>query len=141
MANKPSRFRSSSAEKRHKQDTQAYVVYVVISIVGLIAWLWNGVHEIAVGALQGAIAPLVILMLRYVFRVVKKQRMDPTGMLTAVLFIVASIVVIVFCYPHSLWQVFILLLAIVATVFGVQHFRLSPLFMLLNCMVAGAILL
>lgn len=141
MTRKPKRYKSSSEERRYKQDFQAFLIYVILSVVGLTGWLCEGVHDICIGALQGVISPLIIITLRYCFRITNGQRMDSMGLVTALLFIIAFVLIAYFCWPHSLWQYSMTFLSLVATVFGIQKFRFSPVFMLLNCLVAGAFLL
>lgn len=141
MARKPKKYNSSSSEQRHRQDSQAFLIYGILLTLGLIGWLWTGGREYFVGALQASIGPLFIITLRYIFRVKSGYRMDQMGMLTALLFVVSIVMVMWFCLPTTLWAWFVILLGFVATVFGVQKFKFSPVFMLLNCLIAGALLL
>lgn len=138
---KSKRASCSSVERRHQQDMQALFLYVLIGGVALVGWLWTSASESCWGALQGGLGPLLIIMLRYILRVTNGRRKDPVGLLTAAIFLLAFSAIIVYFPPLSLWSAPIVLLGLVATVIGVQHFKLSPIFMFLNCMVAGAILL
>lgn len=141
MSRKTKKYRSSSAEKRHRQDSQALMIYFILSIVSLVAWLWEGGRDYFLGAFQAIIMPLLVIMLRYIFRVTRGYRNDPMGILTAFIFVVLFCLVVFYAWPHTLWQYFIVLLSLMATVYGIQQFRFSPIFILLNCLMAGAILL
>lgn len=141
MARKPKKYNSSSSEQRHKQDSQAFLIYGILLTLCLIGWLWTGARECFIGALQASIGPLFIITLRYIFRVKSGYRMDQMGMLTALLFVVSVVLILCYCLPTTLWAWFVILLGFVATVFGVQKFKFSPVFMLINCLVAGALLL
>lgn len=138
---KNNRARCSSVERRHQQDNQALVLYALLGFTGLVGWLWAAASSYCWGALQGSLGPLLIIMLRYVLRVTTGHRRDPMAILCAGLFLLAFSSIIVCLPPISLWSGPIVLLGLVATVIGVQRFKLNPIFMLLNCMVAGAILL
>lgn len=140
-AKKKNKSRSSSVERRKRQDTQAFILYALFGAVALLGWLWAPASGSCSGAFQGALGPLLIIMLRYVLRVTTGHRRDPIGLLTAALFLVIFSTIVVLFPPLSLWSAPIVLLGLVATVIGLHRFKLSPIFMLLNCMVAGAILL
>lgn len=133
--------RCSSVERRQRQDRQAFLLYGLIAVVAAIGMLWTSAESWSSGALQGALAPLFIIMLRYLLRVTTGHRRDPLGMLTAAIFLIIFSAVLVCFPPLSLWSAPLVILALVATVIGLHRFHLSPIFMLVNCMVAGAILL
>lgn len=141
MARKPKKYNSSSSELRHKQDSQAFLIYGMLLTLCLIESFWEAGRECSIGALQASIGPLFIITLRYIFRVKSGYRMDQMGILTAFLFVVSIVLILWFFLPASLWAWFIIMLGFVASVFGVQKFKFTPVFMLFNCMIAGALLL
>lgn len=135
------RLKSFAAEKRQKQDQQANVALGVLFVVSIFAWLWDTINSYCVGALQGAIAPLFIITLRYGYRVVSRKRIDRNALFHALAFLLIFLALIIRLFPSNLWQWGIIMLCFVSTVLGIQKFRFTPVFMLVNCMLAGAILL
>lgn len=137
----PRRMNSFSAEKRRTQDYQAFFALGLLSAIALAGWCFPVVAPYCQGALQAAWSPLLIITLRYAFRVVTGVRLDLFAILDALAFIAATIVIPIRLFPQDVWHAAIILLCFVSTVWGVNRFRFRPLFMLLNCLVAGAILL
>lgn len=137
----PRRMNSFSAEKRRTQDYQAFFALGLLSAIALAGWCFPVVAPYCQGALQAAWSPLLIITLRYAFRVVTGVRLDLFAFLDALAFIAATIVIPIRLFPQDVWHAAIILLCFVSTVWGVNRFRFRPLFMLLNCLVAGAILL
>lgn len=135
------RAKSFGAERRQKQDQQALVALVIIGVVCSLGWLWPGAAPYCWGALMGAWSPLLILSLRYGFRVVSGRRRDLWAFIDAALFILATVLISIYLYPHDVWHASIMLLCFIATVLGIQRFRFTPVFMLVNCLVAGLVLL
>lgn len=135
------RAKSFSAEKRQRQDHQAFVALGILLTIACLGWAWGRVAPYCWGALQGAWAPLLLITLRYGFRVISGKRIDTWGVLDALAFLVILVAITIKLYPHDVWHFSIILLCFVSTVIGVQKFRFTPLFMLINCIVAGAILL
>lgn len=131
----------SSAERRQRQDIQAFMLYLLFGIVALAAAFWPSASAICRGALQGALGPLVIITLRYVLRITTGHRRDFIGILSAALFVILFFSILICVPPLSFWNAPIVFLGLVATVIGIHRFRLTPIFMLLNCMIAGAIIL
>lgn len=135
------RAKSFSAEKRMKQDQQAFVALGILLVVIVLGTVWEAASPYCWGALQGAWGPLLIITLRYGYRVVTWKRLDLWGIIDALAFLGILLGVMIRLYPHDLWHAGIMLLCFVSTVLGNQHFRFTPLFMLINCLIAGAILL
>lgn len=135
------RAKSFSAEKRMKQDQQAFVALAILLGIIVLGAVWESAAPYCWASLQGAWGALFIIMLRYGYRVVSGKRFDAWGILDALAFLVIWGGVTARLYPRDLWHAGIMLLCFVSTVFGIQHFRFTPLFMLINCLVAGAILL
>lgn len=135
------RAKSFSAEKRQKQDHQAFVALAILLSVLCLGWVWKTISPYCWGALQGAWAPLFILTLRYGYRVIIGKRMDTWGICDALAFLVLFVGISIKLYPHDVWHASIMLLCFISTVIGVQKFKFTPLFMLINCIIAGTILL
>lgn len=135
------RAKSFSAEKRKKQDTQATIAFVVLAVVACMGWTWDAALPYCKGGLQGVWAPILILSLRYGYRVIIGRRMDLWGIIDALTFIAALIAISVTLYPTDVWHAVIMLLCFISTVIGIQRFRFTPLFMFFNCLIAGLILL
>lgn len=135
------RAKSFSAEKRQKQDQQATIALGTLLAVTALGWAWSRVAPYCWGALQGAWSPLLIIMLRYAFRAISGKRMDVWGVVDALAFIVAFVLISIRLYPHDVWHASIMLLCLVSSTMGIQKFRFTPLFMFVNCLIAGAILL
>lgn len=135
------RAKSFGAERRQKQDQQAMVALVILCVVSLLGWVWSGAAPYCWGALMGAWSPLLILSLRYGFRVISGRRRDMWAFIDAGLFILTTVLITIYLYPHDVWHASIMLLCFVATVLGIQRFRFTPLFMLINCLIAGLVLL
>lgn len=135
------RAKSFSAEKRKRQDTQASIAFIVLATIVGIGFLWDLAMPYCKGGLQGVWAPLLILTLRYGYRVLVGRRMDLWGIIDAVTFLGTLIAVSVTLYPTDVWHAVIMLLCLISTVIGIQRFRFTPLFMFFNCLIAGLILL
>lgn len=135
------RAKSFSAEKRKKQDQQAFLIIGVLLSVAALGLVWHRAAPYCWGGLQGVWAPLLIITLRYLYRVISGRRRDAWALLDALFFAVAFVTITVRLYPHDVWHAAIILLCLISTVIGVQRFRLSPVFMFLNCLLAGFVLL
>lgn len=135
------RAKSFGAEKRRKQDQLAFVTLVILGIVLLCSWISTALRPYSVGALQGAWSPLLVMALRYGFRVVSGKRRDLWALVHALAFIAATLFVTFTHYPHDVWHAAVIFLCFVSTVLGVQRFRFTLLFMFFNCLIAGLILL
>ena len=79
--------------------------------------------------------------LRYLLRVVRGIRYDFFAIFDALVFVAAVVAIPICWFPKDVWHATIVLLCFVSTVWGISRFRFSPLFMFLNCLIAGAILL
>ena len=137
----PLRLKSFSAEKRRSQDRQAFFTLGLLSVIALAGWCLPVCAPYCKGALQAAWSPLLIITLRYVFRVLSGVRWDAFAILDAAAFVCATIAIPFWLFPQDVWHFAIILLCFVSTVWGVQHVRFRPLFMLPICLLAGAILL
>lgn len=135
------RAKSFSAEKRQRQDQQAFVTLLILGATACLGWLWSLAAPYCWGALQGAWSPLLILTLRYGYRVVSFRRIDLWAVFDAVAFLGIFIAISVKLYPHDVWHAMIMLLCMISTIWGIKHFKYTPLFMFINCMIAGALLL
>lgn len=135
------RTRSSSEDRRYRQDVQAIAGLVILGVVAILGWISTSMKPYCWGALCGAMAPMFILMLRYVIRLVGSFKMDALCITNALGYVVGTLAIFIVVFHFHLWHCFVLALLFVATVFGWQKFKLTQLFMLINCMIAGAILL
>lgn len=135
------RTRSSSEDRRYRQDIQALTGLGILALTACLGWIFAGPKNFCWGALCGALAPMFILMLRYVTRLISSFKMDVLCIANALGYVVGVLAILISIFPFHLWHIFIFVLLFVATVFGWQKFKLTQLFMLLNCMIAGAILL
>lgn len=135
------RAKSFGAEKRQKQDQLATVTIVILTIVFFCSIFGSALRPYCVGALQGAWSPLLIMALRYGFRVISGKRRDTWALVHALAFIVAEVYITIAHYPHDVWHAAIMFLCFISTVLGVQRFRFTLLFMFFNCLVAGIVLL
>lgn len=135
------RSRSSSEDRRYRQDLQALLGLGILIVVAIVGWMSEGMKPYCWGALCGAVAPMFILMLRYVIRLVGSFKMDVLCIANTIGYVVGLLSICIVVFPFHMWHCFTVVLLFVATVFGWQKFKLTQLFMLLNCMIAGAILL
>lgn len=134
------RTRSSSEDRRYRQDIQSLIGLGILALVTLSGLLSTGLKPYCWGALCGALAPMVILMLRYVHRLVSSFKMDVLGIVNAIGYVAATLAICVVIFPFHIWHFFVLLLLFVATVYGLHQFKFTPLFMVLNCLLAGVFL-
>lgn len=135
------RAKSFGAEKRQKQDQLATVTIVILAIVLLCSFIWSALRPYCVGALQGAWSPLLIMALRYGFRVISGKRRDLWALVHALAFVATTLYIAFVHYPHDVWHASIMFLCLISTILGVQRFRFTLLFMFFNCLVAGLVLL
>lgn len=135
------RHNSRASERRARQDAQARFIIVVLAAFALLAWLWTSARSFFCGALLGASAPLLIIALRYLVRVLTGVRMDAWGIFSALFLSGSYIAICYILWPSTLWQYAILSLCFVATVIGLQRFRISAIFLLLNFLIVGGLLL
>lgn len=135
------RLMSFSAERRRRQDNQAFFVFGVLACTFVLGLVWKGAQPYCWGALQGAMGPMLIITLRYVFRVLTGRRYDLWAIADAVGFFAVFVTMMFKLFPADVWHFSIVLTCLIATVIGIQKFRYTPIFMLLNCMIVGAVLL
>lgn len=135
------RLKSFSAEKRVKQNKQGFFALACLVVVIILGFAWKTIAPYCWGALQGGWPPLLIIALRYGYRVVSGRRYDLIAVVQAVAFLMVMIMIPIYLFPKDVWHALIILLCLVSTVIGIKHFRFTPLFMLVNCLIAGAILL
>lgn len=134
-------MKSFSAEKRRRQDRIAFVVLFLLAAILLLGWCVPACRPRCHGALQAAWSPLFLMAMRYSFRLLRGVRYDAFAIVDALAFLAAVVAIPVYLFPKDVWHASIILLCFVSTVVGVSNFRFTPLFMFLNCLIAGAILL
>lgn len=134
-------MKSFSAEKRRRQDRIAFAVLFLLAAILLLGWCVPACRPQCHGALQAAWSPLFLMAMRYSFRVLRGVRYDAFAIVDALAFLAAVVAIPVYLFPKDVWHASIILLCFVSTVVGVSNFRFTPLFMFLNCLIAGAILL
>ena len=137
----PRRMKSFSAEKRRRQDRIAFIVLSLLALTLGLWWCVPSFKSACQGALQAAWSLLFLIALRYLLRVVRGIRYDFFAIFDALVFVAAVVAIPICWFPKDVWHATIVLLCFVSTVWGISRFRFSPLFMFLNCLIAGAILL
>ncbi len=134
-------MKSFGAERRRRQDRIAFILLAILATLAILWWCFPSCKSACEGALQAAWSPLFLIAARYLLRVLRGIRMDFFAIFDALVFTAAVIAIPICFFPKDVWHASIILLCFVSSVWGVSHFRFSPLFMFLNCLVAGALLL
>lgn len=132
---------SSSAERRQKQDRQSLIALAILVVTAFVGYVSEGASTYCCSALQGAVAPLVIYTLRYLYRLIASFNLDTIAIIDSMGFACMFLGILILIFEFDTWHILITLGMFLFVVMGIQKLRFKPLFVLLNCMMAGAILL
>lgn len=135
------RLKSTSAEKRRRQDIRAIIGLGLVVCIALVGWGIDSLSAKCFGGLQACTGLLLIMMLRYIYRLLSAFRFDALSVANAAGYSLAFVAVVIKLFPSTVWEWLIVLLCLIATVVGLQKCRFTQFFMLITLMIAGSILL